>query len=175
MGGRLAARGFLLILPDREYASDIPLAVVNSAIKTSLHMRSHQASFIAKFTAIIAVLAWFVASNHCALSALAEHVAKSTAPAAECKHCPSKDSKDGNSGGISACCKGIRATTSTPGIAGFDAACCGKLLCVLEMLTPPALEALPVSIAGTGPPRSVSFAEAVLSHSLQSHAPPVLV
>lgn len=174
MGGRLAARGFLLILPGREYASDIQLAVVNSDVKTSLHMRSHRASFIAKFTAIIAVLAWFFASNHCALSALAAHAAKNAPPAVECKHCPSKDSKDGNSGGMSACCKGIKATTSTPGVANFDAAFCGKLLCVLEVFMPPAVEALPVSIAGTGPPRSVSFAEAVLSHSFQSHAPPVL-
>ena len=136
-------------------------------------MRSHQASFIAKFTALIAALAWFVASNHCALSALAAHVAKNATPAAECKHCPPKDSKDGNSGGMSECCKGIKATTSATGIAGFDAAFCGKLLFVVEMLMPPAVEALPVSIAGTGPPRSVSFAEAVLSHSFQSHAPPI--
>ena len=137
-------------------------------------MRSHQASFIAKLTALTAVLAWFVASNHCALSLLVERVAKNAAPAMECKNCPPKESKDGNSGGMSACCKGIKVTTSTPGLVDFDTAFCGKLLCFVEVLLPPtSLGALPPGIAGTGPPRSVSFAEAVLSHSFQSHAPPI--
>ena len=138
-------------------------------------MRSSRATFIAKCTAVIAVFAWFVASNHCALSALMERLASHPAPAVECKNCPPKGSDSKPSGDTSGCCKGIKATPSTPGLADFDAALCGKILCVVETLMQPvAAQVLPVSIAGTGPPRSISFAEAVLSHSFQSHAPPVL-
>ncbi len=138
-------------------------------------MRSSPTTFIAKCTALLAVFAWFVASNHCALSALVERLADSPAPAMECKNCPAKSGDSKPSGEMPGCCKGIKATPSTPGLADFDAALCGKILCVWEKLmqsvvTPP----LPVSIAGTGPPRSVSFAEAVLSRSFQNHAPPVL-
>ena len=138
-------------------------------------MRSSRATFIAKCTALIAVFAWFVASNHCALSALVERLADHPAPAMECKNCPPKGGDSKPSGEMPGCCKGIKATPSAPGLADFDAALCGKILCVVETLVQPvAAQALPVAIAGTGPPRSISFAEAVLSHSFQSHAPPVL-
>ena len=137
-------------------------------------MRSRRTAFIAKITALLAVLAWFVASNHCALSALVERLATNPAPAMECKNCPAKSGDSKPPGEMSGCCKGIKATLSTPGLADFDAALCEKILYVVETLTQPvAAPALPVGIAGTGPPRSVSFAEAVLSRSFQSHAPPV--
>ena len=174
MGGRLAVRGLLLIPPGWEFASDIPLAAVTFKIKTSFRMRSHQTSLIVKCTALIAVLAWFVASNHCALSALVDGLTKAAAPAAECKHCPAKESGNDKSGGMTGCCKGVKATTSTKGLADFDAAFCGTPIAVLEMPAPAALTGrVAVGIAGAGPPRTVSFAEAVLSHSHQSHAPPV--
>ena len=137
-------------------------------------MRSRRTAFIAKITALLAVLAWFVASNHCALSALVERLATNPAPAMECKNCPAKSGDRKPPGEMSGCCKGIKATPSTPGLADFDAALCGKVLCFVDVLMPPVVaQALPVSIAGTGPPRAVSFAEAVLSRSFQSHAPPV--
>lgn len=138
-------------------------------------MRSSRANFIAKCTALVALFAWFVASNHCALSALVERLADSPAPAMECKNCPPKDGDSKPAGEMSGCCKGIKATASTPGLADFDAALSGKILYVVETLVQPvAAQALPVGIADTGPPRYISFAEAVLSHSFQSHAPPVL-
>ena len=137
-------------------------------------MRSSRTAFIAKITALIAVLAWFVASNHCALSALMERLASHPAPAVECKNCPPKGSDSKPSGDTSGCCKGIKATPSAPGLEEFDAALCGKVLCFVETPMPPvAAQALPVGLAGTGPPRFVSFAEAVLSRCFQSHAPPV--
>lgn len=137
-------------------------------------MRSTRVSFIARFTALIAVLAWFVASNHCALSAMVDGLRKADAPAAECKHCPAKESGKDKSGGMNGCCKGVKATTSTKGLADFDAALCGKILYLVDSLAQPvAAQALPIGISGAGPPRSVSFAEAVLSRSFQSHAPPV--
>jgi hypothetical protein len=137
-------------------------------------MRSRRASFIARFSALIAVLAWFVATNHCALSAMVDSVRKADAPAAECKHCPAKESGKDKSTGMTGCCKDVKATTSTKGQADFDAAVCGVLLAVLEISSPHALTgSVAVGIAGTGPPRSISFAEAVLSRSHQSHAPPL--
>ena len=136
-------------------------------------MRSSRTNFIAKCTALLAVFAWFVASNHCALSALVERLADGPASAMECKNCPVKSGDSKPSGEMSGCCKGIKATPSTPGLADFDAALCGKVLCFADALMQPvATQALHVSIAGTGPPRAVSFAEAVLSRSFQSHAPP---
>ena len=137
-------------------------------------MRSSRANFIAKCTALLAVFAWFVASNHCALSALVERLADHPAPAMECKNCPPKGGDSKPSGEMSGCCKGIKATPSNLGLADFDAALCGKILCVVETLVQPVVAVtLPVAIAGAGPPRSISFAVAVLSHSFQSHAPPV--
>ncbi len=142
-------------------------------VNPSPEMHYRQTSLAVRCTALIAVLAWFVASNHCAFSALVERVAKGAAPAAECKNCPSKGGGEGKSGGMSGCCKGIKATPSTPGLADFDAGLFGKLVQAVELLLPPPrTEGAVPGIAGTGPPRSLCFAEAVLSRSFQSHAPP---
>jgi hypothetical protein len=136
-------------------------------------MRSNQARFIAKFIALIAVMAWFVASNHCVLSALVERMAKGVNVSVECNHCPPKDSKDGKSGGMSGCCKGIKVTASTPRLIGFDTAFSGTLACTMDMLIPQAsADGVVVGVAGAGPPRAMSFAEIVLARSFQSHAPP---
>ena len=142
----------------------------------SVLMRHTPVNFISRCTALLCAVTWFVASNHCALAAMVDEFAKRGAPVAmQCEHCPDKGGSDGGSGApMSGCCKGIKATTSMAGIPGFDAAFCGKLLCVAEMLMPPpGTVALPVLFADTGPPRFISFAEAVLSHSFQSHAPPI--
>jgi hypothetical protein len=137
-------------------------------------MRSHRATLFAKYTALVALFAWFVASNHCALSALVERLADDAAPAMECKNCPPKGGDSKPSGDMAACCKGIKATPSSPVLADFAAGLVGKLLGVIETLRPLAAPpSVRVAIAGTGPPRCVSFAEAVLSRCFQSHAPPV--
>lgn len=138
-------------------------------------MRSNRATFIAKIIAIVAVLAWFVATNHCALSALVEGWRKvAAAPESACSHCPAKENGSDQSGGMTGCCKDVKATASAKGLGDFQAAVCGTLIAVLEM---PAADALAgaqeVGSADTGPPRPVSFAEAVLARSHRSHAPPV--
>ena len=142
-------------------------------VNPSPEMNSHRTSLVVRCTALIAVLAWLVASNHCAFSALVERVAKGADATAECKHCPPKDSGEGKSGGMAGCCKGIKAAPSAPGLADFDAGLFSTFVQGVELLLSQPRSERPVpGIAGAGPPRSLSFAEAILSRSFQSHAPP---
>ena len=137
-------------------------------------MRHLSVSLLSRTTALLCALAWFVASNHCALSALVDGFVKNEVPAVQCKHCPPNDA--GNSGapsGMSGCCKSMKATAASFGMADFAPVLSGSLvavvLAVIQSAPTPNLES---GMAGTGPPRSLSFAEAVLSRSFQSHAPP---
>ena len=137
-------------------------------------MRHTSVSLLSRTTALLCALAWFVASNHCALSALADGLAKNGATAVQCKHCPPNDA--GNSGApseMSGCCKGMKATAASSGMADFAPVLSGSLVsvmvAVIQSAPTPNLES---GTVGTGPPRSLSFAEAVLSRSFQSHAPP---
>ena len=141
-------------------------------------MRQTSVSLLSRTIALLCALAWFVASNHCALSALADGLTKSGATAVQCKHCPTKDDGTGNSGapsGMSGCCKGIKATAASSGMADFAPVLGGSLLAtvvaVIQSAPTPNLES---GTVGTGPPRSLSFAEAMLSRSFQSHAPPLI-
>lgn len=136
-------------------------------------MRHTPVSLLSRCTALLCAVAWFVASNHCALAALVDGFAKRDA-AVQCSHCPTKDQSGGNSGApMSGCCKGIKATTPTSAKAVFVPALGSSIVAVVVAIVqtpqPPRVEIC----AGTGPPRMESFAESILTRSFQSHAPPL--
>ncbi len=123
--------------------------------------------------AALAMLAWFVASNHCSFAASFE-----TAPQpSECpmhtsaKHLPVK-----KSGADFLCCKNLPAT----------AALAAKAIAKpIYIAAPPELFAALVLeiedgsrenaiVCDTGPPGANNFAESVLQRSILAHAPPFL-
>ena len=153
------------------------LPLVRSALcdKKSALMRHTPVSFISRSTALLCIIAWFFASNHCALSALIQRVANHS-PVMQCAHCPTKggSERDNPSTPMPGCCKDVKATAATemaivlaPLVSGET--CMG--LWLLQIPTP----ALWDQFNGTGPPTVPSFAEAILSRSFQSHAPPLVI
>ena len=129
--------------------------------------------------ALIAVVAWFVASNHCAVAGFGP------APAADASahsHChgssdkPAEEPKERECDG-SKCCNSLNAPTlalaksavtydsahvSAPDFAGF-----------LRCFAVTQHDSVPCEL-DTGPPGSTSFAESVLQRSILAHAPPFL-
>ena len=74
---------------------------------------------------------------------------------------------------MSGCCKGMKATVASSGMADFAPVLSGSLVpVVVEVIQSAPTPYLESGTVGTGPPRSLSFAEAVLSRTFQSHAPP---
>jgi hypothetical protein len=152
---------------------ELPLARLPPSDKKTVLMRHAQMSFISRCTALLCAVAWFVASNHCALAGLLDRMVNHSA-VMNCEHCPTKDGDGGKSGApMSACCKGIKATTSATAKVSFAPVLSDSLLIgfLAFIQLPEALRG--EGSADTGPPRGLSFAEAVLSRSFQSHAPPI--
>ncbi|HYR58905.1 MAG TPA: hypothetical protein VEO95_09760 [Chthoniobacteraceae bacterium] len=140
--------------------------------KKSAVMRRSSVSLFLRFTALVCVVAWFVASNHCALAALIDRMVKNSA-VVQCKHCPTKDSSTGKHGApMSACCKGIKATVPKGASVVFIFAIASSPFAVIAVPIQPPPRTRGEVFAAIGPPRAASFAEAVLSRCFQSHAPP---
>lgn len=124
---------------------------------------------------LLMVVAWFVASDHCALvGALLHPVAKSAAQESCPGHSPQPEKKQ--SGGELPCCKTLVATTVPVKVSpAYDAS---------QFVLQPYLAAdfqlvfvasdAPAAELDTGPPELRTFAESVLQRSLLAHAPPVL-
>ncbi len=125
-------------------------------------------------TVIFLMIAWLVATNHCALGlmkatvqAKAEHSHRhggETAPA-----------KDTPGDGLRACCKTIQgAPVPEKAEVKFDATKFQlQLVILIPVLAPQIADGALVSpVFNHRPPRVVSFAESVLQRSLLSHAPP---
>ena len=126
--------------------------------------------------AVLMLLGWFTATNHCALGLMQK---SSVAKAVHAKCCSGKPApaKNGETpGGGRECCKSIHAVPlpDAKGLAKYDASHfvidAFALLTVLgsEAAAPDAL----ATLHDHGPPRAESFAELVLNRSLLSHAPP---
>ena len=125
----------------------------------------------------VVVLAWLIASNHCAVAALRP---APIASAAGHEHCPGhqaptkKDQKGGCDG--QNCCKSLFApvTALAKNPVAYDAT---------SFVATDYFEAdrtllreqhdAPISELDTGPPYCLAFAELVLQHCVLAHAPPL--
>jgi hypothetical protein len=123
------------------------------------------------------MIAWMIATNHCAFglmnptrTAAAEHAHCCGRKPAPIHHAPAN--------GIRECCKAIHAIAAAEKLqAKVDTS---------ELQLPPFIRVAvlapdvhhrlrPCSVFDHGPPRAISFAEAVLQRSLLGHAPPLAV
>lgn len=125
---------------------------------------------------LVTIMAWFVATDHCALAGVLLRPAFAAAPAQE--SCPGHSSQPEKkqSQGELPCCKTLAATTAPAKIsAGYHANqfVLQPYLAADFRLVMGRLAAPPVEL-DTGPPDLRSFAESVLQRSLLAHAPPVL-
>jgi hypothetical protein len=125
--------------------------------------------------AILATLAWFIATHHCLLGLLGDD----QSPAASACHCQnhSQDSGRQEKGRMLACCQGLLSAAPefaqsklkfTPIALGF------QLPGVDRIVHFGALQAAELDREyDTGPPRENCFLEIVLKRSLPENAPPV--
>lgn len=130
---------------------------------------------------LVALAAWLVASNHCALASL---VPQPVQAASEHSHCggsddaPEQQNDEGRDCDGSKCCKSLSAPT--PGLAKNIVSYDGALFTAVDYLSGEfgsfgAQHDVPTGELDTGPPGTQSFAESVLQRSLLAHAPPSLV
>ena len=140
-------------------------------VKQRLRSRIFSATF-----SVVALAAWLLASNHCAIGGLAPEPAE----AADHSHCggskeaPAEEEKDRGCDG-SKCCKSLSAPTLAfaKSLVTFDTA----LVATTDYLSN-ALASInashedPICELDTGPPERTSFAESVLQRSILAHAPP---
>lgn len=123
----------------------------------------------------LAMTAWFVAFNHCAVAAF---IAKPPQASAAHSHCAGhQDPTKKGHGDDLPCCKTLSAIASVvKSLAEYDAnSFVAKNYFASDLLILQTQRAVSSSeFNDTGPPDSVSFAESVLQRSILAHAPPVL-
>ena len=126
--------------------------------------------------AVLMLLGWFTATNHCALGLMQKSSAAKAEHAKCCSGKPAPAKDDQPRGETRECCKSIHAVPLPDAkvLAKYDA----SLFAVHAFALPTVLgsEAAALDAQATlhdhGPPRAESFAELVLNRSLLSHAPP---
>lgn len=127
-------------------------------------------------TVLISAVAWFAASNHCALGVLTP-AAEALAVHAHCHGVPPEPAKNADEG--LPCCKVLRATVAAnieapasqqTGLVAAQDFFIAELLSIDDQ----DLQPLPEEI-DTGPPFASSYAELILQRSVLAHAPPSLV
>jgi hypothetical protein len=148
------------------------VGVHSSVVKTFRH---HSLPLRALIVAGLMV-AWLVASNHCAIG-LMKPQPGTAAVHAVCHNCQSEPMKpQPASGGDRECCKalqGMPADTAKVDVK-YDAALF-TLIDFVAAAVPLPTEPQAARALDTGPQRSISFAELILQRSLLSHAPPFAV
>lgn len=128
--------------------------------------------------ALLTVVAWFLAANHCAVGDL-------TAPLSEAstghEHCGSSsdapaEKEEPNDCDALNCCKSLSAPASfAKKLVGYDKAFYALTdYVVSEIVFASELHDASISELDTGPPPALGFAESVLQRSLLAHAPPSL-
>ena len=137
-----------------------------------------KARFFNAAVTVVAVLAWFSGTNHCALGLIKQP----QTTAVPISHCPEHSGKtDGNApdpSGMLACCQGL--LSSNIDVAGakisFSPVLVGIQLFVIGQLILPETprRILPSTEYDTGPPSVSSFIGTVLRRSLRENAPPLL-
>lgn len=139
-----------------------------------------QRNAIANATAFVAICAWLLASNHCALG-LMPATEECHSHSDDARHCaghaaPSKDKHEDND---PQCCTTLQvaffAQAKNP--VGHDSRLFTIQAFLVAVFSFPDSFALRLSPLGidTGPPRAISFAESVLQRSVLAHAPPSVV
>ncbi len=127
---------------------------------------------------VLAIVAWFAITNHCALGAVITSRSQSTTVQTHCHGGQSSPVQKG-SDEETPCCKLLRATiesnakTLQPANENFLGA---QNWTIAEItFSDEARRHNAVQELGTGPPSVSSFAESVLQRSILAHAPPSLV
>ncbi len=125
---------------------------------------------------LVAVAAWFHASNHCAIGGMLPKPAPSLEHAScHAREVPAENDEGGDCADLS-CCKSLSvpALTLAKSIVGDNLAFYTEkdYLGNATSFLPTEHDA-PIAELATGPPESDSFAEAVLQRSLPAHAPPL--
>lgn len=117
------------------------------------------------------LLSWLVLTNHCALALVqAQAVA---AKAAACCHKTTPPVGSAPCHEATPCCKTVKAEpTANEGAKLTAPLLLLPVMAVLEWLAAPVCAEVEQAVWEHGPPRVISFAEAVLQRSLRSHAPP---
>jgi hypothetical protein len=123
---------------------------------------------------IVALIAWFGVSNHCALGAIALQKATN---AVDCCPFHSHPVKPQNQSDAQPCCKILRAivakSAKDPARLVIDLADVDIPFAKLVVFARPKISLSSVALE-TGPPGAFSFAELILQRSLPAHAPPIL-
>lgn len=121
---------------------------------------------------LVAALAWFAVSNHCALAALerpAKVEVEQSCHGMTAQHAPAKKNQTGVE-----CCKVLRATLSKSLVVHNVAVFALYEYFVRQVSLPEQTPLKCVLFLDTGPPFSYSFSESVLQRSILAHAPPFL-
>ena len=143
-------------------------------MKQSLRTRLFNAAF-----SVVALAAWLLASNHCALAGLMP-VAQEAVASSHChgpSEVPAPDQKERECDG-SKCCKSLSAPSLVfaKDVVSYDATLfIAADYLAFEQSVSACEHESPIAEIDTGPPRSDSFAESVLQRSILAHAPPSLV
>jgi hypothetical protein len=134
--------------------------------------------FFGATVALVAVLAWFIGTNHCLLGLLG----RPQNAACLVAHCQEHAKKSGDAGhgpsGMLACCQGLQSANfevTKAKIAFSPVLVSIQLFAVRHLLLPKAPKSiLPNMEYDTGPPASSSFVATVLRRSLRENAPPLV-
>jgi len=125
---------------------------------------------------IVALIAWFGVSNHCALGAIARQKATSAVDCCPFHSHPVKPQNQKQSD-APPCCKILRAimanSAKDPACLVIDLADVDIPFAKLVVFARPKIPFSSVALE-TGPPGAFSFAELILQRSLPAHAPPIL-
>ena len=139
-------------------------------------MRSRPASQFARIgIVLVMIVAWFVASDHCAMATVLLPPAASPSVHESCPGHSSQPEKTPAQGELP-CCKSLVATAAPVKIAlGYDSnSFVFQAYLVADFLSVGRDSDAPSGELDTGPPEVRTFAESVLQRSLLAHAPPVL-
>ena len=126
--------------------------------------------------AVLILLGWFTATNHCALGLMQKSPVAKAEHAKCCSGKPAPAKKGETPGGGRECCKSIHAVPLPDAtvLAKYDASL--FVIQAFALLTVLGSEAVALDALATlhdhGPPRAESFAELVLQRGLSGNAPP---
>src|SRR6266478_1241654 len=124
--------------------------------------------------AVVAVLAWFSGTNHCALRLIKQP----QTTAVPISHCPEHPGKADGNAGMLACCRGLLSSNIDVSKAkiSFSPVLVGiQLLAISHLVLPEAPKSILLRTEyDTGPPSDSVFLETVLRRSLRENAPPLL-
>jgi len=129
---------------------------------------------------LVALAAWLVASNHCALASILPAPDESLSEHSHCagaQEAPTEEEQGGECDG-SKCCKSLSAPTLglAKNVVNYDSASFVAVDFLSSYFrTFGAPHGVPTGELDTGPPETQSFAESVLQRSLLAHAPPFSV